>query len=295
MKKTKILGITFISTLIILSLTNVSHAAPPSYVGISTGQSFTWVGTANIANINSTGISLLGQDNWTMIYSMLDEMVFNETGLNIGSLLAGGIKASIKNVSDEISMPPLSGAWVFAELSVSFQPGIWETLTDGSTPTLVIVNPTGVDITNYHYALMGGGAPPLFLPTGLDFNQLATWISSNISSLDPSMIPIYNNVTVTALSDGLKATVLGLIMSLNGSTPPFPIPTFNNIDVEVRWNANGVFSSAKLDYGGLTLVSAELVPDGAEIPGFILPIFLGAGAVGLVGAIILVKRKKGII
>ncbi|MHA2283881.1 MAG: hypothetical protein ACXAC5_23825 [Promethearchaeota archaeon] len=294
MKKSKIIGLSLISALLLFSLTNISHAAPPSYVGVSTGNSFTWIGSANMANVNDSAIGIIGYDNWTLTYNMLDELIENETGLQLGSLLAGGLKASITNISDEMALPPFMGVAVSAAISVSYEPGVWQQLTDGSFPTMYITDPTGLDITNYHYIASG---MPLFLPKGIDFNQLATWITANISSLDPAVIPLYNNLTVTALSDGFQATVLGpfLEWALNLSGAPFPIPSLSNVVVDVHWNANGVFSSAELMYGGLTLVTVQLIPGTGEIPGFIIPIFLGASAIALVGVISIIRKKKRIL
>lgn len=294
MKKSKIIGLSLISALLVFSLTNVSHAAaPPSYVGIDIGDSFTWIATANIANINSSGIGVIGAENWTLAYNELDALVFNATGLKIGSLLAGGMKMSIKNFTEEMEPyypwePRYVG--VFTELNVSYVPDVWVMVDDGiSYPSLMIVNPTGINNSNYHYIL--GGGMPVILPIGLNYGQLASWITTNITGLEP----IYNNVTITGLSNGFRATVLGSFLewALVDSGAPFSVPSLDDVVVEVTWNANGVLDSASLKYGGLTLVTAELLGEGAdEIPGYLLPVFLGVGAIAIIGTISIIRRKK---
>ena len=290
MKKSKIIGLSLISALLVFSLTNVSHAAaPPAYVGIDIGDSFEWVATANIANINSSAINVLGAENWTLIYNMLDELVFNATGLQLGSLLAGGMKVNIKNFSDEVYWPGNPRyVEVFAEINVSYQPDVWEMIVDGSYPSFMIINPADINETSYFYLAQ----MPLFLPLGLNFGQIASWIMSNITGLPP----LYNNITVTGLSDGLRATVLGSFLEWLAvySGVPFPIIGLSNVVVEVNWNSKGVLSSASLAYGGLTLVSAELLGGADEIPGYLLPVFLGVGAIAIIGTISIIRRKKRI-
>ncbi|MFX1455447.1 MAG: hypothetical protein ACFFDB_08755 [Promethearchaeota archaeon] len=293
MKKSRIFGLSFVSLLLLFSLTNISNAAPPAYVGIKTGDSFNWVGTADMANVNSSAISLIGADNWTLTYNMLNEMIENETGLQIGSLLAGAARVNVKNITDEMPFYPFTGVGVYAEILVSYEPGLWMNLTDGSYPSMVILNPAGLNASNYHYLMEAS----LFLPKGIDFSQLATWINANVSSIDPGILPLYNNLTVSALADGLKVTVLGDFFEwlLVNMSAPFPIPTIGDVELQVKWNENGVFSFAQLTYGGLALVTAQLIPGSGEIPGFVMPIFLGASAIALVGAISIIRRKKRII
>ena len=291
MKKSKIIGLSLISALVIFSLTNVSHAAaPPAYVGIDIGDSFEWVATANMANINSTAIGIIGAANWTMAYNLLDELIFNATGISIGSLLAGGMKVSVKNFTEEY--PYMWGdprhVQVFANLSISYVPGVWVPLVDDSYPSFMIANIDDINETSY-LSLMN---MPLFMPLGVNFGQLASWITANITGVPP----IYSNVTVTALSNGLRATVLGSFLewAYTDMGSPFPITGLSNVVVEVNWNSKGVLSSASLAYGGLTLVSAELLGGADEIPGYLLPVFLGVGAIAIIGTISIIRRKKQI-
>jgi len=211
------------------------------------------------------------------------------------------MKANIKNFTDEMEYyPGIDGVGVFAELNVSYQPDVWVMLADGiSYPTFMIQDPTGINESNYYYLAQ----MPLFLPLGLNFGQIASWINSDITGLEP----IYNNVTVTGLSNGLRATVLGSFLEwlLVFSGAPFSIPTLSNVVVEVTWNEKGVFSSASLAYGGLTLVTSELLeeeeeeipetPEPSEIPGYKIPIILGISSVALIAIIYHLKRKNNII
>jgi len=294
MKKSKIIGLSLISALLVFSLTNVSHAAaPPSYAGINIGDSYTWTATANMANINSSAIGVIGAENWTMTYNMLDELIFNATAIHIGSLLAGGMKVSIKNFTEEVPYmwdePRYVG--VFAEIKVSYVPDVWIMVEDGlSYPSFMIVNPADINETSYFYLF----SMPLFLPLGLDFGQIASWITSNITGLEP----IYNNVTITGLSNGFRATVLGSFLEwalANLFGAPFPITNLDDVVAEVKWNSKGVLSSVSLKYGGLTLVTAKLHTKADEIPGYFLPVFLVVSAIAIIGTISIIRMKKQII
>ncbi len=178
---------------------------------------------------------------------------------------------------------------VFAEIQVSYVPDVWEMVPDGLLyPSFRIVNIADINATSYTYLMN----MPLFIPLGVNFGQLVTWITTDITGLEP----IYNNVTITALSNGLRATVLGSFLEwalANMFGAPFPVTDIDDVTVEVKWNSKGVLSSASLAYGGLTLVTAELLGDGAdEIPGYILPVFLGVGAIAIIGTISIIRRKK---
>ena len=104
MKKGKIIGISLLSALIAFSFINTTTAAP-TYVGVTTGNTYTWVASVDMASVNGTAIALLGAENWTLIYEILDEMIENSTGMTISTFLAAGLKAEITNVTVEMPFP----------------------------------------------------------------------------------------------------------------------------------------------------------------------------------------------
>jgi hypothetical protein len=293
MKKGKLIGLSLICTLLVFSSINMARAQTPSYVGIDAGDSYVWLTTVNMASVNTTMNGLIGAENWTMVYEMLDEMAFNASGYQISDYLGAGIKADITSVTPEGPLfPGTNGVGVFANISVAYEVDNWVLVANDSNPIFMIADPAGMNATTFMYYLFPMG-PPLFLAKGINFNQVATWISAGFTG----MPPFYNNITVTGVGNGFSFTILGSFLEdmASGSGAPFPIPTLGNIVATVRWNAEGVLSLATLVYDGLTLATLQLIGNLEEIPGFIIPIFLGAGLIGLIGTISVVKRKKRVL
>ncbi len=288
MKKLKIFAISLISILLFFPFINVSRAAP-SYVGLNIGDSFHWNGTVYVDNINSTAIDILGEANWTLIYNMLDPESL--TGFDIGSLLNGEMEVTIINITDEMPMGlEFSGVGLYVDLSVSYLPSVWLPILNNTMypyPTFYIVDPADFTAQNYFYVFSSPYG--LFLPVGTNYGQIATWANANLTSL----APIYNNATISGLTDGFQITILGSNLDNMVSTLaiPFSLSSLSDIVFTIRWNANGVLSSALLTYGGLTLVSIALEST-SEIPGFNIPLFLGGISTAVVGLIYIMKRKK---
>jgi hypothetical protein len=301
MKKSKIIGLSLLTTLLIFSFANVSRAAPPDYVGVSGGQTYTWVVSANMANVNVTAISILGQDNWTIVYDMLDEMVWNSTHLNIGDFLGTAFRLQVHNVTDEVMVPLPSphpafpGAAVFGQISVAFQPGAWGPLNPLSVPAAVVMDPANINSTNFMYFLAGGGSGmvPLIMAKGFPYLTVAPWMNAAFGSLPP----LYNNMTLSGLSNGFNMTLLASFLEwgFTQSGIPLPLPTFSDINCIATWNSNGVLDLVSVSYLGLTLISIQLLPADAEIPGFVIPVFVGVSAATILGVVSIIKRKKHIV
>ncbi|MHA1913814.1 MAG: hypothetical protein ACW986_06435 [Promethearchaeota archaeon] len=293
MRKGKVIGLSLICTLLILSTINMAQAQTPSYVGIDADDSYVWLTTVNMASVNTTMNGLIGADNWSMVYDMLNEMAVNASGYEISDYLGAGIKADISSITPEgILFPGTNGVAVYANISVAYEIDNWVLIANDSNPIFMIADPAGLNETTFMYYLFPMG-PPLFLAKGINFNQVATWISAGLTG----MPPLYNNITITGVGDGFRFTILGDFLEdmASGSGAPFPIPTLGNIVATVRWNANGVLSLATLAYDGLTLVTLQLIGNLEEIPGYMLPILLGASIIGLIGTISIVKRKKRVL
>jgi hypothetical protein len=295
MKKGKFVGISLIGILIAFSFVNTTTAAPPSYVGVSTGNTYNWIASVDMASANATAISLVGAENWTLTYNIINDMLKNETGMEIPMILGAALRVEIINVTDEVSLslppphPAFPASGIMYNLSTALEPNVW-------SPPLPMVNiildPVNMNNSNFMYFLFSGG-PPLFIPKGVNYNQVATWANTALAGYPP----IYNNITFSGLPDGFQITILaeylewGINQSLNGSSLPFPMPAFSNVICTVRWNANGVLSLASASYMGLTLVSFVLIDEG-EIPGFAIPVFLGVSATTIIGIIYTIKRKR---
>ncbi|MFX1419325.1 MAG: hypothetical protein ACFE9N_10435 [Promethearchaeota archaeon] len=292
MKKAKIGGLSLLGFLLFFSCVNISNAVPPSYVGVNNGNSFTWTASADVANINATGINMFGQANWTLVYGMLDFMIFNMTGMHIGAFFGGSMKMNIVNMTPEMPMyPGINGVALYIDGFMSIEPGVWMPMMTSEYPSMYIMDPTNINSTNFMYIF--GFGMPIIVPKGLPWTNIATWMNA-LLAMSP---PVYNNITFAGISDGLEITVLGEFMefAINMSGVPLPlIPTIPDALCTARWNTNGVFVYGDLSMGGLTLATAVLSPEG-EIPGFFIPITVGISAIAAVGIIILIRKKKKII
>ncbi len=291
MKKTKLIGLTLFS-LFLLSTLNFASAAPPTYVGLSAGQEYTWTPTINFSNINTTAISLVGQDNWTLAYNMLEELLENETGMTFDMLGGLGLRMIIHNVTDELVSSGIrySGAWF--NMDVSYSAGIWTRVvnaTDSTSPMLYIINPADINETTYMYLF---DSPPIVMPVGLNYDFVATQITNYFSGN-----PYYSgNMSMAVQGNGFQLTINGdyLEMMLESMGEPFNETSIEleNVIATVRYNSMGILEYASVSYGGLTLASASLSE--AAIPGFEIPLFLGISAGTLITIIVIVKKKTKI-
>jgi hypothetical protein len=291
MKKTKIIGIALFS-LLFLSTLNIASAAPPNYVGFSAGQEYIWTPTINFTNINATAISLVGEDNWTLAYNMLEELLENETGMTFDMLGGLGLRMVIHNVTDELidSGIRYSGAWF--NMDVSYSPGVWIRVvnaTDSAYPMLRIINPADVNETTYMYLF--SSSP--FMPIGLNYDFVATQINNYFSGN-----PYYaGNFSLVRLGNGFQITIYGdyLEMMLQSMGEPFneTIIELNDVVGTIRYNNFGILEYASVSYGGLTLASAALTT-GLGIPGFTIPLVLGISTWTLIVLIVIVKKKNKI-
>ncbi len=292
MKKTKIIGIILFS-LLLLSTVNLASAAPPSYVGFSAGQEYIWTPSINFSNINTTAISLVGQDNWTLAYSMLEELLENETGMTFDMLGGVGLRMIIHNVTDELidSGIRYSGAWF--NMDVSYAAGIWTRVvnaTDSTYPMIRIINPADVNESTFMYLF--SSSP--FMPIGLNYTFVATQLNNYLSG-NPYTA---GNMSLAKKDNGFQITIYGdyLEMMLESMGEPFNETTFELDDVIgiVRYNSLGILEYASVSYGGLILASAALTT-GLGIPGFTIPLVLGISAGTLITVIVIVKKKNKII
>jgi hypothetical protein len=296
MKKVKIISLTCISLLLAFSLVNVANAQVPSYVGVNTGDTYIYAASADINAVNSTMEGLIGATNWSLVYNMLDEMVFNTTKQHIGDLLGIGLKLDVTNMTEEQptwGSPGTPGVGLYLNISVAYEPNNWTVMMSQTWPEFPmywLFDPSPISMQNWHYYLSYGY---FFHPKGLNYNQLATWMALNFTSMPPFGPP---NMTISSLGDGLRFTFLGTFLEYM-IRPPFPIAGgISNVVIDVKWNTNGVFYYASLAYGGLTLATIQLIAGGVdEIPGFVIPIVLGTAATAMICAIYLVKKKKRIL
>ena len=286
MKRKEKLAIALFSTLILLSLANASMAAPPSYVGVVTGDEFLWVPSLNMANVNTTAIAMIGEENWTIVYDMLMELYKNDTGMDFDFFSGAGVKVVVKNVSDEITF----GSGIFGSnltMDIYTSPGMNNWTSVANNTATMIYDPNSLNETTI---MVGFGGLPLIMAKGFNYTMFTNYISTMIAA-DPYL---NGNITVQTQGLGFKITLLSAYLeaSINMSSVPFNF-TLGDVAFNARWNGNGVFEYGSLDYGGLTIVSIQLVTTDEMIPGFEIVTIIGVSITTII-AIVYIKRKKNI-
>jgi len=287
MKRKEKLAIALFSTLILLSFVNTSMAVPPSYIGVATGDEYTWVPAVNMANVNTTGIALFGQENWTIAYDMLLELYENNTGMDFSSFSGAGIKVVVKNVSDEITVAPGIFASVLT-LDIHLSAGANNWTLFANNTMMGIYDPNSLNETTI---MAGFAGMPFIMAKGFNYTMF-----TNAFNVEIAANPYLNgNVTLETQGIGFKITLKSTYLELmfNSSGAPFDFGTLGDAVFNVRWNSNGVFEYGSLVYGGLTIASIQLIPSDDLIPGFEIATILGVSIVTVL-AIIYVKRKKNI-
>jgi hypothetical protein len=285
MNKKEKLIIGLFSTLILLSFVNTTTAAPPSFIGVATGDEFTWVPSINMGNINSTGIALVGQDNWTLMYNMLLEYYENSTGTDFSAFAGSGVKLAVKNVSDEITVAPgIFAGLLTVDISVSQGNNNWTLMANNTM--YPIYDPNSLNETTIVAAF---GGIPLIMAKGTNYTMMSVGFTSIIASSPYTA----GNITIQPQGNGLKITLKSSYFDalINTSSVPFEL-TLGDVVFNVRWNTNGVFEYGELVYGGLTLVSIQLTTSDS-IPGFEIATIIGVSIVTVI-AIIYIKRKKNL-
>ncbi|MFW9865476.1 MAG: hypothetical protein ACFFEN_05190 [Candidatus Thorarchaeota archaeon] len=297
MKKAKIISLTCISLLLAFSFVNVANAQVPSYVGVNTGDTYIYAATADMNAVNTTMEGLIGAANWSLVYSMLDEMVYNMTSYqyHIGDLLGLGLKLDVTNMTEEQPTwgAGTPGVGLYLNISVAYEPNEWTLMLNQTWPEFPMIwlfDPAYIGQQTWHYYLSYGY---FFHPKGLNYNQLATWMALNFTMMPPMSPP---NMTISSLGNGLRFTFLGSFLE-DMIAAPFPIAGgISDVVIDAKWNSNGVFYYASLAYGGLTLATIQLVAGGAnEIPGFVISLVLGTMATAMICAIYIIKKKKRIL
>ncbi len=286
MKKKEKLLIGLFSGLLLLSFVNTSTAAPPSFVGVAIGDVYTWVPTVNMANVNTTGIALFGQENWTIAYNLLSELYKNSTGIDLGAFAGAGLRLAVENVSDVITVAPgIFASAITIDLYYSAGLNNWTMFLNNTM--MGIYDPNSLNETTIMY---GFGGIPLIMAKGFNYTMMTNAFTTMIEGT-----PYLNgNMTVETQGLGFKVTFKSTYLEavFNNSGAPFDIGELSDAIFNARWNSNGVFEYGSIEYGGLTIASIQLITtDDALIPGYEIVTILGVSIVTIL-AVIYVKRKK---
>ncbi len=292
-KKNKLICISLLCSLLFISTISVSTAAPPSWVGVSTGDTFTWRITVNV----DTALDVVDDLG-------LSEMIPSEITTELGDQEDVLIRVRVLDVTDQMTYHGVN--YVNASCSLTLILPDTTTVEDITEFGNIIVE---FDSTNYTQKLfdvlgseeegMEGIAAGLFMPTDINWATFITEVN-----LLAAMIPGFpSGITITALANGASATIpSGVIGEMLGEEGLMGLPMQNvnlaEIEFSITYNDNGVLNTAEVTYG--TDVLFELVLEssgdgGGEIPSYEISIVLIATFGVTIGTIYYIKRKKHIL
>jgi len=291
MKKSKTIGLSFLSALVLFSLINSTVAAPPSYVGVNTGDEYVWTASVNMQNVNTTMITLFGQDNWTLIYNMALEAFENATTMDFSLIKAPKVKGLITNATDEMTSMGIRYSGV--QINISYLV-TGNTYTDaGGGPMIPVINPADINETTWMYLFQS--FYPLLMPIGLNY----TFVTEQINNFTASDPYLSGNFSYTTEGTGFKITIvesflnMTLNQAINNSAAVIDITGLGDAVFTVRWNDKGILDLGSLAFGGLEVASIKL--GAGIIPGYELPILLGVTALTTIGLIAIIRKKKRMI
>jgi hypothetical protein len=302
MKKKELLAISLLSILIFVSFSKVSVAVPPSYVGVKEGDEFIWTSSLNMVNLNASAIALFGEDNWTYMYNYFLEFFENNTGMEFDFLAGAGMKVVIQNVTDEMPhpyYPGMNASGIYIDYYIAYAANNWTLVAEAANftnPMMFLIDPNTLNESTIMYGISG---TPFIMPIGFNYSMFADVYQTMIES-DP-----YLNGNITIQVQGnrfevtLKAAFLAYMFDMMGA--PFEIGTLSDAVMTFRWNNTGVFEYASLEYGGLTLVTAQLVTTENDdddddvddlIPGYGLVTILGVSLATFIALVYTISKKK---
>ena len=294
MKKKELFAISLLSILVFVSFANVAVAAPPSYIGVKTGDKFIWTANLNLVNLNTTAIALIGEDNWTYYYNYLLEYFENSTGMEFDFFTGAGMKAVLKNVTDEMShpyLPEFIGSGIYFDLYFAYAANNWTLVAEAANmtyPMVFLADPSTLNESNILYGVYG---PPLFMPIGFNYSM---YVDVNQAMIESS--PYTNgNITIQLYGKGYKVTYKAVYLEYLFDTmgAPFEIGTLSDGVMTFTWNSIGVLNYVSLAYGGLTLATAQLVTaDDGLIPGYELVTILGVSLTTFIALVYTIRKKK---
>lgn len=294
-KKSKLISIFFLASLLFISTINVGKAAPPSWVGVNAGDSFTWTVTV----YRDTAITLATD------LGFASELPPEITGI-FGTEEEVQIEVDVLSITDIMTIDGTEYVNVICSASLTLPGSVSLLLTNITTEDLefgnliikyVASNYTGA-ISNVLGGLTGGptggltttdstfGA--LFIPTNLNWATLIAEINA-ISGMIPGFP---SGLTFTALANGTRATFTGQTLAL----PDIGDVTLSTIQVTIIYNDDGVLSTAEIKYGGdvLLLLALTTGETDSEIPSYEVSIVLITTLVASIGIIYYIKKKKRI-
>jgi len=247
-----------------------------------------------MVNLVTTAIALIGEDNWTYYYNYLLEYFENSTGMEFDFLAGAGLKAVIKNVTDEMPHPWMTefvGSGIYIDFYLAYAANNWTLVAEAANytdPMIFLADPSTLNESNILYSISG---PALFMQIGFNYSMFVDEYQAMIESY-----PYLNgNITIQLHGHGYKLTYKAIYLEYMFDTmgAPFEIGTLSDAVMTFTWNSIGVFDYASLVYGGLTLATAQLVTaDDGLIPGYELVTILGVSLTMFIALVYTMRKKK---
>ncbi len=290
-KKNKLICISLLCSLLFISTINVTTAAPPSWVGISTGDTFTWRITVNV----DTALDLADDLGFS-------EMIPSEITTELGDQEDVLIRVRVLGVTDQMTYHGIN--YVNASCSLTLILPDTTTVEDVTEFGNIIVE---FDSTNYMQELidvlgseeegMEGIAAGLFLPTDINWASFIAEVNAVIAMMPEE----FSELIITALANGGSITIpSGFIDEMLAEEGLMGIEMQNmnlaEIEFSITYNDNGVLNTAEVLYGSdvLFTVALESGGDGDEIPSYEISIVLITTAVATISVIYYIKRKRNV-
>lgn len=271
MKKVKLLCLSILGLLFLIPLVNFSTAAPGDYLGVEEGDSYSWG-----LSMNANALIALVEDNGG-VFNLGDVQDISDMAEIVSSLT---FKATVNEILTETTMF-LNSTWVtYVPVNTTFTASIpgYGTEEIGTYLVPIFSNATDYYLHMMYYQFDIG---PSFVFVAYNLNW--TKIVEEINELY-GLNPLYANVAITEEPNGIKLVI--------------PEGEFNTtqkeIEVKLTYNDKGVLSYAGVKYDGTTAMALTLSGGGGDIPGYMLPIFMGTIAVVGISLIYVIKKKNRI-
>ena len=281
-KKSKLISIFFITSLLFISSINVGKAAPPSWVGVSVGNNFTWSITVNV----NTALTIVDDLNTTGFIPNIFEGL-DPTDL-FGTQQEVQIKAKVLSITDLMTVNDTQYVNVSCSLSLVL-PGTTSVEDIAEFGNLIVKYvPNNYTLQFGFLQYLGGeiGAiGGLFIPTDINWTEVVAEVNAMSSYLPGN----FSGLAFTALADGVQGTL---------SSQTIDVPTIGNVTlaaivVLVTYTDNGVLNTAEITYGGADLLTIDLTSGtGGEVPSYEVSIVLITTLVASIGIIYFIKKKK---
>ncbi|KKM79973.1 hypothetical protein LCGC14_1344570 [marine sediment metagenome] len=265
-KKSKLISIFFIGSLLFISSINVGKAAPPSWVGVNVGDSFTWTITAYrdsaITLLTDLGLAAEIPSNITDEVAAQEEVQISVEILSITDLMtSNGMEYVNVSCSLSLVMPgttTIEDILEFGNLIVKYVP----------------TNYTG-QFMNLGEIEMGYSIGALFIPTDINWAELITEVNAMMNMI--TVVP--SGLSVEALTNGVRVTYA-------------EVPPMDEIIGTITYNSNGVLNTVEIRYGGDLLLKVALSGGEGEIPSYEVSIVLITTLGTSIGIIYYIKKKK---